>query len=288
VTPTTTFKDNPMADKAKPEDFMGRFREIISDPLNLLIRRVPDAGLVSADLVTLHNGLRVPFSGPHAYYDGFSDILALNRGVHEPLEEYAFQQLLTVLPAAPTMLELGAYWGHYSMWLKHSRAQAQVHLVEPVLNNLQAGMANFQRHGFEGEFIHAFVGAQQFRVDQFVAQRGIQQLDVLHADIQGHEVEMLLGCEALLAAGRITYAFVSTHSQDLHRQTVALLQKHAYRIEAQADFDVGTTSYDGFVFASCQPVRPVFLDFAPLARVDINRSSPQALASYVARLATAA
>jgi len=69
---------------------------------------------------------------------------------------------------------------------------------------------------------------------------------------------------------------------------VALLQKHAYRIEAQADFDVGTTSYDGFVFASCQPVRPVFLDFAPLARVDINRSSPQALASYVARLATAA
>jgi len=277
-----------MAQKAKPEDFMGRFREIISDPLNLLIRRVPDAGLVTENLVTLHNGLRVPFSGPHAYYDGFSDILALNRGVHEPLEEYAFQQLLNVLPAAPTLLELGAYWGHYSMWLKQHRPQAQVHLVEPVLGHLQAGMANFHRHGFDAEFIHAFVGAQQFRVDQFVAQRGLQQLDLLHADIQGHEVEMLLCCETLLAAGRITYAFVSTHSQDLHCQTAALLRKHGYRIEVQADFDGGTTSYDGFVFASCPQVRPVFLDFAPLTRVDINRSSPQVLAGYVARVATAA
>ena len=32
--------------KAGPADILGRFREVISDPLNLLIERVPMAGFV--------------------------------------------------------------------------------------------------------------------------------------------------------------------------------------------------------------------------------------------------
>jgi hypothetical protein len=34
------------ASKARPDDLLGRFREIVSDPLNLLIERVPLAGTV--------------------------------------------------------------------------------------------------------------------------------------------------------------------------------------------------------------------------------------------------
>lgn len=105
-----------MVDKAGASDFHGRFREIVSDPLNLLIPRHPLAGTMDGDHVVLHNGNRVPLQGPGAYYGNFSDILVINRGVHEPLEEFAFQTVLTGLPAQPTMLELGAYWGHYSMW----------------------------------------------------------------------------------------------------------------------------------------------------------------------------
>jgi hypothetical protein len=30
--------------------------------------------------------------------------------VHEPLEEYVFQEVLRTMPEAPMMLELGAYW----------------------------------------------------------------------------------------------------------------------------------------------------------------------------------
>ena len=76
-----------MMGKAAASDFLGRFREVISDPLNLLIERVPAAGFVEGDLVYLHNGLRVPVAGPGAYYGTFSQLLVLNRGVHEPLEE---------------------------------------------------------------------------------------------------------------------------------------------------------------------------------------------------------
>src|SRR5262245_51425360 len=101
--------------KAEASDFLGRFREVVSDPLNLLIERVPMAGVVEGTDVCLHNGNRVPVVGEHAYYGAFSQLLVINRGVHEPLEEYVFQQLIKTLPEAPLMIELGAYWSHYSM-----------------------------------------------------------------------------------------------------------------------------------------------------------------------------
>src|SRR4051794_8085647 len=108
--------------KAKPEDLFGRFREIVSDPLNLLIERVPMAGLVEGDQVYLHNGLKVPGIGPGAYYGPFSSVLIINRGVHEPLEEYVFQELLKRLGGVASLIELRAHLGHYLMLLQKARA----------------------------------------------------------------------------------------------------------------------------------------------------------------------
>ncbi len=71
--------------KAVDSDFGGRFREVISDPLNILIERVPKAGLLDGNEVYLHNGNRVPIAGPEAYYGQFSSVLVFNRGVHEHL-----------------------------------------------------------------------------------------------------------------------------------------------------------------------------------------------------------
>ena len=100
-----------------PGDFLARFRDILSDPLNVLIEKDPRAGYVDHDLnVFLHNGHRVPTSGDLAYYDQFSRILILNRGVHEPLEEFCFQETIKVIEnPKPLMVELGSYWAHYSM-----------------------------------------------------------------------------------------------------------------------------------------------------------------------------
>ena len=88
---------------------------MIGDPLNLLIERDPRAGTVEGTDVYLHNGNRVPATGPGAYYGAFSQLLVVNRGVHEPLEEFVFQVVLKRLPSSPIMIELGAYWAHYSM-----------------------------------------------------------------------------------------------------------------------------------------------------------------------------
>jgi hypothetical protein len=268
--------------KAAGGDFLGRFREVVADPLNLLIARVPQAGTVRDGLVCLHNGLAVPYEGDAAYYGRFSDLLIVNRGVHEPLEEFVFQAVLPALPPAPCMLELGAYWGHYSMWLQQRRPAAQLHLVEPDPARLAVGRANLARNGFAGHFTQAFVGSGQFVVDDYLAAAGIERLDILHADIQGYELEMLDGAQRALAHGEVDRLFLSTHSQALHRQAVDTLRARGYRVEISADFDDETTSFDGFVYASHPRIAPLFGDWQPLPRQQILQAAPAALAAYVA------
>lgn len=273
-----------MRKKAGGSNFVGRFREIVSDPLNLVIRRDPRAGFVSGKYVILHNGLKVPIAGPHAYYGQFSSILRINRGVHEPLEEFVFQEVLNRLPSSPVMLELGAYWGHYSMWLKKSRPDAVVHLVEPELKNLKSGEHNFQINGFDGTFVQAFVGKDQFMVDEYLHKNDIKKLDVLHSDVQGYEVEMLADCKKSLETKLIDFVFVSTHSQQLHLDVERMLGGYDYRVEISSDFDTGTTSFDGFIFASNNSVEPVFNDFTPLSRVQIEEAQPADLLSYLSSI----
>jgi hypothetical protein len=270
--------------KADSRDFLGRFREIVSDPLNLAIQRHPLAGFIEGDSVILHNGNRVPATGEAAYYGSFSQILIINRGVHEPLEEYVFQEVLKVLSPSPTMLELGAYWGHYSMWLKATRPQASVHMVEPVPLNIKAGKENFARNGFQGIFIESFVGNGHFKVDDYLYRNNIAVLDVLHSDIQGYELEMLEGATRSLAEQRVTYVFISTHSQQLHHSIVEALSDFGYRVEVSSDFDSETTSFDGFVFASNPSVKPVFTHFNPLNRLQILESTPSQQVQYIAKV----
>jgi Methyltransferase small domain len=255
--------------KAEGLDFIARFREVVSDPLNLLIERVPDAGYVESGEVVLHNGIRVAAAGEFAYYDDFSQILIINRGVHEPVEEFVFQELLRILPDAPRMIELGAYWGHYSMWLQRARPKANLTLVEPDEKGLAVGQKNFERNGCSGTFIHGFVGTGQFEVDKYLAEIGNPHIDILHSDIQSFELEMLAGASTTLSQRRVDYLFISTHSVELHTGVVEALVAHGYRVEVSCDFDRQTTSWDGFVFASSPDVAPLFASFETYGLEDI-------------------
>jgi hypothetical protein len=180
--------------KAKPEDLFGRFREIVSDPLNLLIERVPMAGLVEGDQVYLQNGLNVPGIGPGAYYGPF--------------------------------------------------------------------------------IVKAFVGKGKFEVDAFFRDRKIKHLDILHADIQAFEVEMLQGAESVLAKRRVDYLFIATHSQALHYEVVDRLKAHGYRVEISSDFEEQSTSFDGFVFASSPEVDALFGAIEVMGRREIALRQP--------------
>ena len=103
-----------------------------------------------------------------------------------------------------------------------------------------------------GEFIQAFVSNEHFQVDDFLARKLTDDIDILHADIQGYELQMLMGAQKALSDRRIKRIFVSAHSQELHQNVVQCLKEMDYRVDVSADFVRETTSFDGFVYA-CLP-----------------------------------
>ncbi|MDC1008429.1 hypothetical protein OAQ46_00995 [Gammaproteobacteria bacterium] len=275
------YADISFLEKAK--NFQERFKDVISDPLNLLIDRVPQAGYLDEHLnVILHNGNKVPSKGKYSYYGNFSDLLIYNRGVHEPLEEYCFQQVLkNIKTVNPSMIELGAYWGHYAMWFKKELPDSRTILVESESANLDCGRFNFDLNGYSGEFINQAVCKDQFEVDKFLLREDIYKLEILHSDIQGHEVEMLKRTSKSLNKKLINYLFISTHSEAIHSEVLEIIESHNYRIEISSSFETHTTSFDGFILATNPDIPRVFKNFHPMGRVEILHASTKDLINSI-------
>jgi hypothetical protein len=112
----------------KNNQYYERFKEILSDPTNDLIKKAKGAGTIENGIVTMYNDLKVY---QNCYYDEFSDIFSLNGGIHEPQEEYLFNSMLSkIRKKSPVMLELGSYWGFYSMSLLKKKTEAKCYCVE--------------------------------------------------------------------------------------------------------------------------------------------------------------
>ena len=267
--------------------FKERFREIVSDPINVLIERVPNAGYLDSDKkVILHNGIRVPVGGELAYYGEFSDILVINRGVHEPLEEYCFQELLSRLQAESgehTMLELGAYWGHYSLWFSKCLRKTSCVLVEPEIKNLESGKENFANNGYSGKFINQFVAKDAFTVDGFMQDNAsfCPEITLLHSDIQGYEEEMLVSSKQTLSMKKIKYLMISTHSKKWHAACLNIIESYDYIVEVSSEPDCHSTSCDGFIFAHRNDLLPIIEADKILGRIDIANATAADLVRYL-------
>ena len=270
--------------KAHENDFLGRFREIISDPLNILIKRNPLSGMVDKQgYVCLHNGNKVPISGEYSYYGNFSQILVINRGVHEPLEEFCFQETLEkISDQKPKMIELGSNWAHYSMWFMKKFPNANCFMVEPDKKALDAGYNNFKNNNYpNGKFYLSKVAKNEFVLDKFVDLKKIDKISILHSDIQGSELEMLDGAKNFLSKHLSDYIFLSTHSESIHNDAKKKLKSYGYVIEVLSDFDNHTTSYDGFILATAPSAKRVFKTFLPLGREDIKSKKPNEMIRYL-------
>jgi hypothetical protein len=229
-----------------------RIDDVISSPDNAAILRAPDAGKLQGYVITMHNGVRVCANG--YYGSGILNMLIENKGVHEPQEERAFEAIIEHLQDDCTMLELGAYWGFYSLSLLQQRPKARCFLVEPDKANLLSGELNFRLNGRKGVFVQAGVdrppqiGPRTISVDSFCRDHGIEHLDILHADIQGYELLMLEGACRMLSSGKVDFVFISTHSNSLHADCIKSLESAGYVVLAEADLNE-TFSYDGLIVA---------------------------------------
>jgi len=241
--------DSSLCNK-KGDTFDQRFRDIISDPNNLFIDRVPDAGKSSAGKIVLHNGIEVY---DECYYGNFTEILKINKGVHEPSEERMFSKVLNFIESGSTMVELGSYWAFYSLWFKTSIEDAKCYCIEPDPVFRKSGEDNFRLNGLTASFHEMEIGIRS-DLYSFFLENGIEEIGILHSDIQGAEIDMLRQISPMLLRKSIKYIFVSTHEDSIHRECISILSENGYRIVCDCDYGSETFQYDGFILACPQDI----------------------------------
>jgi len=233
---------------------LNRANKVLASSDNAFIPRVPDAGAIKGGKQIMHNGLKIHLG---SYYGPeYSQLLLLNKGVHEPQEERVFAQVLPSLPAGSVMIEMGAFWSFYSMWFQKEVPQGISYMIEPDSFNIGQGQRNFHLNGFKGTFVQAFIGEKNNRagkiptiaIDDFVAENKIPFIHLLHSDIQGFENQMLRGAEASFRDNKIGYVFISTHSNEVHNECRQFLLEKEMIILADANIDQ-SYSEDGLIVA---------------------------------------
>ena len=228
--------------------------------------RVPGAGNCYVDedgnaVQVMHNGLKVLFG---RYYGSWvNEIIRQLNGVHEPQEEWVFHQVMQHIKPGSVIVEAGCYWGYYSMWFAQVIRDARIFLVEPQPNQMKVALKNFEINGLTADHTHAYFGSYpakkkeiqerrlgelpRMTVPEFMAQKGLDRITMLHADIQGHEEEMMDGAREILAERKIDWLFISTHGAR-HGATRDILLEAGYRFVAE--HDVGqSASVDGLLVA---------------------------------------
>jgi len=241
--------------------WIDRMEDIIACKDNDYIPRVENAGLIKKGKQIMHNGIRVnlgSYYGPEV-----SRVLTNNTGVHEPQEERVFQEILKEISPSSTMIELGSFWSFYSMWFNKEVEHAKNYLVEPSKFNIQSGINNFKLNGMTGDFTNAFVSDVSISnsrsvpticIDDLVVSKSINHIDILHSDIQGFEYDMLLGATKTFSQNKVSYIFISTHSNEVHAQCLSFLKDQKFFIVSNCDLD-NTYSEDGLIVAHAPHVQ---------------------------------
>jgi FkbM family methyltransferase len=238
------------------------------------LAKVANAGAVIPDcegppVQIMFNGLRVRAGG--YYGDWMQELITRCRGHHEPQEEVVFSEILKHLPHNARMIELGGYWSFYTLWFLSDKPERRAIVVEPDPAHLAVGQENASLNSLEPCFVNAFVGriassAVPFvteksgrlelpcvSVPSLIADHAIGQLDLLHCDAQGIELEVIDSCRPLVEAGRINIV-VSTHAHQIsgdpltHQRCIAALRNMGATILAEHDVHE-SFSGDGLIAA---------------------------------------
>lgn len=243
------------------------------------IPKVHDTGMIldapgGERVQIMHNGLKVLADG----YCGrwMTDLIRLCQGHHEVQEERMFHEVLRVIPASGTILELGAWWAYYSLWFLQDQPNRRAIALEPDPAHLEVGQRNAAFNQLGPEFLQGFVGGASshgvafatedsgvveipcYTVSQLMEDKGVERLDLLHCDAQGAETGVLESCRQLFLDKRIDWVFVSTHTHRIsgdpltHQRCLSLLREAGAVIEAEHDVHE-SFSGDGLIVARFCP-----------------------------------
>jgi FkbM family methyltransferase len=219
----------------------------------------------------MHNGLKVYADSHYGSYN--VEVIRRLRGHHEPQEERAFYEALKRIPSGSSILEVGSFWAYYSLWFLNSVPDSKAFMVEPLNSALDAGRRNFQLNKRQGTFLRASIDSfsasessvelwpgmsvdvERTTIDALMQRFGLSERTVLHADIQGAEVRMLHGASRALSEKKISWIFISTHGENIHRKCLQMLKGHGYAILAEHT-PAESYSVDGLIAATSDRSAP--------------------------------
>ena len=250
------------------ENIKNRVKETISCMDCSEIEKVPLAGEILEDTYqVMHNGVKVIRGGYHGTW--MESIIRELKGHHEPQEEKAFDLVMNRIKTnqAGVMIELGSNWAYYSMWFNKVLKDPINIMLEPTKEKLDIGKRNFKANDMSGIFENVFIGRESKEdstfvdwdgksyalskvcIDDIASKYELEDITILHSDIQGAEYDMLLGAQRLLNNKQIEYLFVSTHGDVIHNDCLNYLLSKQYTILCEHNVSE-SYSADGLIVAS--------------------------------------
>ncbi len=158
------------------------------------------------------------------------------------------------LPEEGVFFDVGAHVGLISFQVLRQRPSARIHAFEPHPDRNAQYRRHRQLNGAENQveinetalsdavgqigfdFDRHAIGERGTQVptttlDRYAETAGIERIDVLKLDVEGHELSALRGAEQMLSEGRI--GKITLEAMDVHGDTTeaaALLESHGYRL----------------------------------------------------------
>ena len=260
-------------DKTQASEFNGNNKliQILSCEDTDSIPKISDAGKVfendSEPYYLMHNGMKL------VYDDNIwmADLILGLRGHFEPNQEKVFYEVLKSMPAKAVMIELGCGAAYYSIWFNKEVAEPMNYLIEPSVNGLEVAKKSCALNQMKGTFIQGYVkpirdpryipnpgilpeyrDAENIQIDAFLKKNQIEHVNILHADIQGSEYDMLRTAIKSINSRKIDYFFISTHYQT-HPKCLTFLKSHGLKIVAEHSIEEGY-EIDGLIVAKQKDV----------------------------------
>ncbi|MCW8917619.1 MAG: FkbM family methyltransferase [Gammaproteobacteria bacterium] len=239
--------------------------------------KVPGAGGVFSDAGRLwqrmFNGIEVLYGG--YYGEWMAELIRQLDGHHEPQEERVFYEIVKRVRPAGAMIELGCYWGYYSLWFAREVANPTLVMCEPDPEHLKIAAINLERNGVEaallpyaagkdsGEIVLRIESSGQSKavgvrsVKDLLDDHGLDFLDILHLDTQGAETDVVDSLAELDVKERLRFVIVSTHHHTIsgdpltHERCLHRLRQMGAHIIAEHTVDE-SFSGDGLIAVSFQ------------------------------------
>ena len=231
------------------------------------IPKVANAGKIC---VEDNKKIQYMFNGIKIYYDSYhspwmNEIISNLNGHHEPQEELCFYHIVNLLDNDSNMLELGCAWAYYSMFFKNKCKDGINICIEPNSKKLEKGISNIKLNNFDMNkfiFMNGFIGKNFKSTDTFIdwhktemtiPQYNIEKIvrdaniffDIIHSDIQGRELDMLIGSINVL--NNIGFFVISTHVNK-HPLCLQFLEKNNFLVLVQHTISE-SVSADGLIIA---------------------------------------